>query len=380
MRSTGVVRSAAVAVLAIIASTSAWSESEKRVGPSSRAEATAIVAEMRRIVTPEGVEVLRKIHIGGIDQWISVRGFDRRNPILLFIHGGPGFPMMPTSWYFGRGWEEYFTVVHWDQRGAGKTYVSNDPEAVAPTLTQARMIADAEEVITWLRKEFGKDKIFVLGHSWGSFVGLQIAQRRAEWLHAYIGMGQVTYSMESERRGWAFAMQRARAAKNEEAVRDLQSIAPYAQDGRPPPWKSIELQRKWLTFYGGAVRGRKRFDHEIVGTALSPDYTDEEVQSIWIASDFSESRLLEGVLNVDFRNVTELRCPMILFNGRDDYNVSATLAAEWFERLKAPLKKLVWFERSAHDIVNEEPGAVLLALVQDIRPIAERAGDVPSPD
>lgn len=113
---------------------------------------------------------------------------------------------------------------------------------------------------------------------------------------------------------------------------------------------------------------------------MSPDYTDEEVQSIWTASDFSESRLLEGALNVDFRNVTELRCPMILFNGRDDYSVSATLAADWFERLKAPLKKLVWFERSAHDIVNEEPGAVLLARVQDVRPIAERAGDVPSSD
>jgi proline iminopeptidase len=169
----------------------------------------------------------------------------------------------------------------------------------------------------------------------------------------------------------------ARAAKNEEAVRELQSIAPYAQDGRPLPWKDIELQRKWLTFYGGAVRGRRRFDHEIVGKALSPEYTDEDIRSIWEASDFSESRLLEGVLKVDFSNVTTLRCPMVLFNGRDDYNVSATLAAEWFERLKAPLKKLVWFERSAHDIVNEEPGAVLLSLVRDVRPIAERAGDVP---
>jgi pimeloyl-ACP methyl ester carboxylesterase len=368
-----------VAGLFGIASMARGSEAEPRVGPSSRAEATAIVAEMRRIVTPEGVERLEKVHIGGIDQWISVRGFDRRNPILLFIHGGPGFPMMPTSWNFGRGWEEYFTVVHWDQRGAGKTYVSNDPKVIAPTMTQQRMIADAEEMIAWLRKEFGKDKIFVLGHSWGSFIGLHIAQRRPEWLHAYIGMGQVTHSMESERRGWAFAMQRARAAKNEEAVRELQSIAPYAQDELPPAWKDIELQRKWLTFYGGAVRGRTRFDHEIVGKALSPEYTDEELRLIWEASDFSESRLLKGALKVDFSNVTMLQCPMVLFNGRDDYNVSASLAAEWFERLKAPVKKLVWFDRSAHDIVNEEPGAVLLSLVRDVRPIAERAGDIPPP-
>lgn len=344
--------------------------------PNSRQEAIKIIAEMRRIVTPEGVERLEKVRIGGIDQWISVRGIDRRNPILLYVHGGPGFPAMPTSWYYQRGWEEYFTVVQWDQRGAGKTYVANDPAKVAPTMTAERMIADVEEMIGWLRKEFGKEKIFVLGHSWGSYLGLEIAQRHPEWLHAYIGMGQVTDAMESERRGWQFAMDRARRSQNEEAVRELQSIAGYAQNDRPLEWKDVELQRKWLNFYGGAVRGRKRFDHEIVGTALAPEYSDADVESIWVASDFSEEPLLPIVLQADLSKVTAVKCPLILFNGRDDYNVSASLAAEWFERLEAPSKELIWFERSAHDIVNEEPGKALLSLVQVARPIAERAGDV----
>jgi proline iminopeptidase len=367
-----------VAAVLAIAGTAWCAISAERVGPNSRAEATRIVAEMRRIVTPEGVERLQKARIGGIDQWISVRGFDRRNPILLYIHGGPGFPAMPTSWYYQRGWEEYFTVVQWDQRGAGKTYVANDPAAVATTMTPDRMIADAEEMIGWLRREFGKEKIFVLGHSWGSYLGLKIALRHPEWLHAYIGMGQITDAMESERRGWRFAMDRARQSSNQEAVRELQSIAGYAQGSQPLKWKDVELQRKWLNFYGGAVRGRKRFDHEIVGTALAPEYGDADVESIWVASDFSEEALLPTVLTADFSALTALKCPVILFNGRDDYNVSASLAAEWFERLKAPLKKLVWFERSAHDIVNEEPGKVLLSLVQVARPIAERAGDVAS--
>jgi len=367
-----------VAAVLAIAGTAWCAISAQRVGPNSRAEAIRIVAEMRRIVTPEGVERLQKVRIGGIDQWISVRGFDRRNPILLYIHGGPGFPAMPTSWYYQRGWEEYFTVVQWDQRGAGKTYVANDPAAVATTMTPDRMIADAEEMIGWLRREFGKKKIFVLGHSWGSYLGLKIAQRHPEWLHAYIGMGQITDAMESERRGWRFAMDRARQSSNQEAVRELQSIAGYAQGNQPLKWKDVELQRKWLNFYGGAVRGRKRFDHEIVGTALAPEYGDADVESIWVASDFSEEALLPTVLTADFSALTALKCPVILFNGRDDYNVSASLAAEWFERLEAPLKKLVWFERSAHDIVNEEPGKVLLSLVQVARPIAERAGDVAS--
>ena len=207
------------------------------------------------IDTSQPIHEQRFVRIGGIDQWISVRGFDRRNPILLYIHGGPGFPAMPTSWYYQRGWEEYFTVVQWDQRGAGKTYVANDPAAVATTMTPDRMIADAEEMIGWLRREFGKKKIFVLGHSWGSYLGLKIAQRHPEWLHAYIGMGQITDAMESERRGWRFAMDRARQSSNQEAVRDLQSIAGYAQGNQPLKWKDVELQRKWLNFYGARFVG-----------------------------------------------------------------------------------------------------------------------------
>ena len=106
----------------------------------------------------------------------------------------PGYVAMPTSWYYQRGWEEYFTVVQWDQRGAGKTHLANDPKVVAPTMTPQRMVADIEEMIGWLRKEFDKKKIFVLGHSWGSYLGLAIAQRHPEWLHAYVGMGQMTDS------------------------------------------------------------------------------------------------------------------------------------------------------------------------------------------
>jgi hypothetical protein len=97
--------------------------------PLNRTEAVKILADLRRIVTPDGVERLEKVRIGGIDQWVSIRGVDRRNPVLLMLHGGPGYVSMPTSWYFQRGWEEYFTVVQWDQRGAGKTYLANDPRS-----------------------------------------------------------------------------------------------------------------------------------------------------------------------------------------------------------------------------------------------------------
>lgn len=349
--------------------------SETSARPTNRAEAIKIIADMRRIVSPEGVERLEKIRIGGIDQWVSIRGVDTRNPVLLFIHGGPGYVAMPTSWYFQRGWEEYFTIVQWDQRGAGKTYVANDPEKIAPTMTRERMMRDAEEMLDWLRKEFGKERIFVMGHSWGSIVGLELAQRRPEALHAYIGVGQAIDGPESERRGWQWTMQKARDDDNAEAINELESIAPYAEEGEPLALEDLYTQRKWLNHYGGAAYRRTGAQAESAAAALAPEYTDEDVKAIWTGNAFSEKHLLMTALRTDFSSVTELQTPVIIFNGRDDYNVSQSVAAEWFEKVKAPAKKLVWFEHSAHEIMNEEPGKVLVSLVQHARPIAERTGD-----
>lgn len=345
--------------------------------PTSRAESTRIIGELRRVVADGGIERLEAVRIGGIDQWVSIRGNDRRNPVLLMLHGGPGWVAMPTSWYFQRGWEEYFTVVQWDQRGAGKTYASNDPARVAPTMTRERMIADSEELVAWLRKEFGKDRIFVLGQSWGSYLGLELAQRRPEWLHAYIGMGQVTNAPESERRGWAWTLQRAKAAGNAEAVAELEALSPYAEGNTPLPLDNLFKQRKWLNQYGGMVHNRTGGNAEAAAIRLSPEYTDQDVAAIWKGNDFSMQHLLAEVLTLDMSQVRELKTPLFLFLGRHDYNVSSELAAEWFNTVRAPGKQLVWFEQSAHEVMIEEPGKTLLTLVNQVRPIAERAGDTP---
>ncbi|MGO1001962.1 alpha/beta fold hydrolase [Lysobacter sp. CA196] len=343
--------------------------------PASRTEATQLIADLRRIVTPEGVERAEKVKIGGIEQWVSIRGVDKRNPVLLMLHGGPGFVEMPFSWYFQRGWEDYFTVVQWDQRGAGKTYLLNDPAQLEPTMTRERMVEDTEEMVAWLRKEFGKDKIFLLGHSWGSVLGLEFAQRRPQWLHAYIGMGQVTNSPESERRGLTFALERAQRDGNAEALRELAAIEGYAQPGKPLALKDLYVQRKWLGHYGGAMRSLQGYDTVSAAVALAPEYSDAEIARIWEGNEFSEKRLLVEALQRDYSSVERLDCPVILFNGRDDYNVSSELAAEWFGHLQAPSKQLVWFERSAHVMFTEEPGKTLVSLVRYARPIAERAGD-----
>ncbi len=212
--------------------------------PTDRAGATAVVRELRRIVTPHGVDRTEFVRIGGIDQFVSIRGADRRNPVLLILHGGPGFPTAPIAWWSTRALEEYFTVVHWDQRGSGKTYLINDPKAVAPTMKPERFIEDTEQLVGWLRKELAKEKVFVLGTSWGSYVGLEFARRKPDWLHAYIGMGQIVNSPESERRGYAFALAAARKAGNAQAVSELEALAPYAAPGKPVSLKDIAVERK----------------------------------------------------------------------------------------------------------------------------------------
>lgn len=363
-----------ITLLAVFAMAPARADAPAK--PASRAEATAIIANARKIVTPNGVERLEKVRIGGIDQWVSIRGTDRRNPVLLYIHGGPGYISIPMSWWFGRGWEEYFTIVQWDQRAAGKTYLLSDPAAIAPTLTRERMIADAEEMAAWARREFGKDKIFVLGHSWGSFLGLQLAQRHPEWLHAYIGVAQLIDGPEGERRGWHFAVDAARRAGNAEAVRELEAIAPYGAAGRAIPMKDIYVERKWVGYYGGVMA--YRHDNEADGDLadLSPDYSDAEIGRIWEGNKFATPYLLPELLKLDLTAVRKLAVPLILFLGRHDRNVNAEVSAAWFETVEAPEKHLVWFEHSAHMPMTEEPGKFFLSLVRFARPIAEKAGDV----
>ncbi len=345
--------------------------------PFSRAEATAIIADARKIVTPNGIERLESVRIGGIDEWVSIRGRDQRNPVLLFIHGGPGYVSMPMSWWFSRDWEEYFTVVQWDQRGAGKTYLLNDPAKIAPTLTMTRMLDDAEEMADWTRKQLGKKKIFLLGHSWGSYLGLELAKRRPEWLYAYIGVGQLSDGPESERRGWAFAIDAARRAANSEAVHQLETIAPYFPAGHPSSLKDIYTQRKWLDLYGGVMAHREGSSAESGLARLSPEYTDEEISRIWEGNDFSEQSLLAQVLSLNLTDIRKLDCPLIIFAGRYDVNVNSQVAAEWFAGVNAPSKQFVWFENSAHLPMTEEPGKFLISLVRYARPMAERGGDAP---
>jgi pimeloyl-ACP methyl ester carboxylesterase len=340
----------------------------------SREEVTRIIANSRRIVSPNGVEELLKVPINGTDQWLSIRGRDRRNPILLVLHGGPASPSMPADYVYQSPWEDYFTVVQWDQRGSGKTYNANTEAQMAPGMTIEGMTDDAAKVAQYLREHYGKQKIFLLGHSWGTVLGARLAQQHPDWFYAYIGVGQVVNVRRNEEVGYNFALRSAKASGNAQAIRELQAIAPY------PGTTALTLQRlgvrsKWEMYYGGLTYGRQNYDFVSDAEQLSPDYSEKDLDAIGKGSAFSIGHLMQPLLSVDFDNATHFDCPVILFVGAHDETTSHELAEQWFDKLQAPSKHLVIFADSAHMVMDEQPGRFLTHLVNDALPLAQKAGD-----
>jgi pimeloyl-ACP methyl ester carboxylesterase len=338
----------------------------------TRAEVAGVIGDIQKIVSPNGVQEQLEIPIGGIKQWISVRGRDRRNPILLVIHGGPGSVEMPLSWTYQAGWEDYFTVVQWDQRGAGKTFAANDPELVKPTLTIDRMVADAGEVVQFLQKRYDKKKVFVLGHSWGSAIGLSLARQHPEWLYAYVGEGQILNGGDNERVGYANTLKAARKAGNAKAVQELEAIAPYPNLDGSTPLEKARVDRKWSGYYGGLAAGRSSLDWYSNALEMSPEYSDKDIEAINNGTAISLRALLPQEAKMDLTKYTRFRTPIVIFAGRHDNTTPSEIVAAWLPGVRAPSKKLIWFENSAHMIATEEPGRVLVHLVQDVRPFAGR--------
>lgn len=330
-----------------------------------------LIADFDRIVTPNGVQESFIATLGGAREYVSVRGADRSNPILLYIHGGPASVELPISWSFQRPWEDYFTVVEWDQRAAGRSWKLNDPETIKPTLKLETYRDDAIELIELLKARYGQKKIFVLGHSWGSAVGLSVAVKRPDLLYAYIGMGQLIDFQKNEKQSYDRVMEQARAAGNQDALKELSAIAPYPGSGNFDVAKT-GVERKWSVYFGGLAASRKDGDYYTHMGRLSPEYGQADREAWDAGSDFSMTNLFPTLSTLSFEDVHKLEVPIFLFLGRHDTTTPSSIAADWLSRLKAPAKSLIWFENSSHLPMIEEPGHTFEALVNKIRPLAAK--------
>jgi pimeloyl-ACP methyl ester carboxylesterase len=339
-------------------------------GPDVYAPAREIVADINHIVTPHGVEETFEVELGGARQVVNVRGADSANPILVFVHGGPAAVEMPVAWAFQRPWEDFFTVVQWDQRGAGRSFLLNDPKVLAPTLKPERYRDDTIELIEFLQKKYRKRKVFVLGHSWGSIVGLSVAAKRPDLLYAYIGMGQVIDFRENERLGFDWTLDRARKDGNTQAVRELEALRPYPGPGAFEVDK-MTTERKWSIHYGALAAGRQDANFYFRAPRLSPEYTPADLKAWDDGSAFTIATIFPQLAGVTFAHLHQLDVPVFMFLGRHDYTAPSSIAAAWMAQLTAPRKSIVWFEHSAHLPMIEEPGRTLAALLQHARPLAQ---------
>src|SRR5579862_3134076 len=232
----------------------------------------------------KGIDDASFVPIGGIEQWITVRGTDRRNPLLLFLHGGPGEATNMWSYPFFLEWENHFTVVQWDQRGAGRTF-GRSGRTSTPDMTRERMAQDGVEVAEYLCQHYGKRKILLVGHSWGTVLGLRMVQIKPELFAAYVGTGQVSDETLSNSVAYDALVAKARAVHNQQAIDELTHVG-------PPPYTSgqgFQVQRRWSNRFEGA----DKFLPATLGLCLqAPGYTVTDLDDLLAGEVFSADHLV----------------------------------------------------------------------------------------
>lgn len=321
------------------------------------------VAREIRISAPRGIHSIEKVKLGGLDQSIQIRGEDRSKPILLFLHGGPGFPQMPFS-HLNAELEKHFVVVQWDQRGAGKSYSWSIPKE---TMRIERFVADTHDLVQMLLRRFRAPKCYLVAHSWGSMFGALTVARYPELFYAYVGIGQVAGVPETQQVRYHFALDSARKENNQEALNDLARI------GRPPhvSFANCRVMEKWIDHYARA-RHEGISPKRMVGWALeSPAYSWLDLIKIPLGARFSFDALWRELFyHFDlFKEAPRLEVPVYLFLGRYDEVVTAQVAERYFNALDAPRgKHLVWFENSGHWPQFEERKKYRDALIDRVLP------------
>jgi pimeloyl-ACP methyl ester carboxylesterase len=318
------------------------------------------------IRTQNGVNENSFLRIGGIEQWVSIRGEDRANPLLIVAHGGPGSCMTPFIDDSTQAWEKHFTVVHWDQRGAGLTY-SRSPKAQGE-LSLARIADDGIEVTRHALQRTGQAKALLLGISWGSVVIMAMARRQPELFHAVVGAGQVVDMQRNEAVGYESLLARVRAAGDQRAEATLLKLGapPYAS------LKQLMAERRVLNAHPPAsergVQGR------IIRLLLTaPGFSLKQILDWFQGASFSGVALMDTLMTYSDDPPAPLGVPSVLIQGADDIQTPTSLAGAYFEAMQAPAKRYVSIPGGGHYAVVSMADAFLSALLAEVRPFAANA-------
>lgn len=303
------------------------------------------------------------VRINDMEQGMFLQSENAENPVLLFLHGGPGSPEIAFTQQYPTGLEKIFTVCWWEQRGSGMSYHRN---ITKQTLTIEQMISDTIGVVNYLRHRFHKEKVYVMGHSWGSLLGVLTVQREPELFHAYVGIGQVARQLESERLAYTFMLDKFRDANNKKMVHQLEKFP--IDKGGDVSFKYLSVRSEGMMKLGIGVMHHSTSMMDCVMTILRyKGYTWKEKMKFPMGSSFSLKCLWDLILQIDLiKDVPQLKVPIYVFHGKFDYQVSYTIAKEFLYAIDAPIKGFYTFENSAHSPCFEEPGRIRHILCEDV--------------
>lgn len=317
---------------------------------------------------PNSISEKITVNIGGVEQGMFIRGKDTRNPVLLFVHGGPGMPEFFLADSNSTGLEDKFTVCYWEQRGAGLSYHAG---MAAESITAEQLVNDAIDVTNYLRQRFGQDKIYLLAHSWGTFLGIQAAKKAPELYRAYIGVAQISDMRKSERLAYQYMLKQYAALGNTGMIDKLNKYPILESDETLRAFFVSMLRDDAMHQLGiGTTHTMK----SVVSGVFLPvmqckAYTLGEKINLWKAKAFlrNETGLIDSLLAADLpAEVPQLEIPAYFMSGDYDYTVNRDLAKAYLDGLQAPVKGFYSFAQSAHSPMFEEPEAFVKVMVEDV--------------
>ncbi len=313
----------------------------------------------KKITSSKGISEINYLEINNSKQFVMIRGEDINNPLLLFLHGGPGASETALFRKYNGELEKHFTVVYWDQRGAGKSFnksVSKEDIKVSTFLN------DVDTLVKYLKNRFRVEKLFLVGHSWGSRLGLMSIQKNPENYMAYVGVGQELVSLEGERISYHYTLKKARETQNLKALKDLEemgepSSGDYTQMYKNGFWGLVK-QKDWLLKLGGEFYEKTNYGEWIKAIWLSREYTVFDLVRYAKGSAFSAGNIIydPAFNHIDyFKQIPEVKIPVYFISGAYDYNTPWELAERYAKSIKSPHSEFIKFEKSGHSPIFEEP-------------------------
>lgn len=317
-----------------------------------------------------GIDLMGTVEIGGIEQALYFRGEDIDNPVLLYIHGGPGSSMKPFLHDFQYAWEKDYTVVHWDQRNAGKTFYLNDPDVVLETMSFERVLEDAHEITQYIKEKLNKEQIIILGHSWGSILGTALVQKYPQDYIAYISVGQCVNMRDNDRVIYETLLAAAYTKGNKNDIAAVEALTPYplSEAYNNDFIKRNTSLEKYLVKYNLSGEGFRR----ILSVMTSP-YCGAQEKNYFnnVDINYYQEPIMRYLYDeYEIRNFgTAYEIPVFYIMGENDCETPYSLAKDFFEEITAPNKEFFTTPNAGHFPMQENAVEFNRVLLDVIRPL-----------